>query len=64
MVLSELSTFTKVINYLNEVDETKFDKDKLNNLIGLGLIEISSDRLKVLPKGRILLNQIIKELLI
>ena len=41
-----------------------FDKDKLNNLMSLGLIEIFNNRLKVLPKGRILLNQIIKELLV
>ena len=41
-----------------------FDKDKLNNLIVLGFVEISNDRLKVLPKGKVLLNQIIKELLV
>ena len=41
-----------------------FDKDKLNNLIVLGFVEIYNDRLKVLPKGRILLNQIVKELLV
>ena len=41
-----------------------FDKDKLNNLMSLGLIEIFNNRLKVLSKGRILLNQIIKELLV
>ena len=33
MFLNELNTFTKVINYLNEVDETKFNKDKLEKAI-------------------------------
>ena len=33
MFLNELNTFTEVINYLNEVDETKFDKDKLKKAI-------------------------------
>ena len=36
----------------------------LDLMIAKYLIEISNNRLKVLPKGRILLNQIIKELLI
>ncbi len=52
------------LNKVRTIFGIDFDKDKLNNLMGLGLIEISYNRLKVLPKGRILLNQIIKELLI
>ena len=49
---------------VKEVFGIGFNKEKLKNLMSLGFIEISYDRLKVLPKGRILLNQIIKELLI
>ena len=29
MILDEFNTFTKIINYLNEIDNTKFDKEKL-----------------------------------
>ena len=33
MVLNELDTFTKVINYLNEVDGIEFDNDKLTKAL-------------------------------
>ena len=29
MILDEINTFTKVINYLSEIDEIKFDSNKL-----------------------------------
>ena len=50
--------------WLKETFGMHFNVDKLDHLINLKLIEVSGNRLKVLQKGRVLLNQIIKELLI
>ena len=50
--------------WIKETFGMHFNVDKLNHLINLKLIEVSGNRLKVLQKGRVLLNQIIKELLI
>ena len=33
MVLNELNTFTKVINYLGEIDQTEFDYEKLKKAL-------------------------------
>ena len=33
MILNELNTFTKIINYLNEIDKTEFNNDKLKKAI-------------------------------
>ena len=33
MVLNEINTFTKVINYLNEIDDVKFESDKLTKAL-------------------------------
>ena len=41
----------------------RFDEKILQELISLGFIEIASNQLKVLQKGKVLLNYITKELL-
>ena len=33
MVLNELNTFTKVINYLSEIDDVEFDSNKLTKAL-------------------------------
>ena len=33
MVLNEINTFTKVINYLKEIDDVKFESDKLTRAL-------------------------------
>ena len=47
----------------SKIKESIDDKEKVDELVGLGFIEIVFEHLRVLPKGRVLLNFIIKKLL-
>ena len=51
------------LSKMQKIFHKGFNNKKLNDLKSLGFIEIVSDHLKVLQKGKILLNYITKELL-
>ena len=48
---------------INEKFNKYFERKKLDYLINLGLIKIDNNQLKILPKGKLLLDSIVKELL-